>query len=505
MMVAVLLFFFNSCSKEPTTLRIALTNFPVNFDYSLAHDYFTGMVCTNIFDTLIYRDKDKLLPLLLENWFYVDDQEVVVEIKENIKFSDGTQLKADDVIASFRRHSELRMNNKLSIDKSEKNENVLHIKRDPSLQEGALIIALIRIPIYKESYIKNFETEFLQEYPMGTAEYFLFSSTPDKIVLKKNRFHRDIKTNKKSPDIVEFYLEPNLRYQYQMLRDNKVNFLYQLEYSDYNAANLNPNIKIIDRVSNYYIVMPLNTVDVVHPEINKPTNPLVDKRVRQAIAHVVDTKSYIEDNLSGKAHLLNIPAVRSAQYYPTDIAYYEYNPDLSKKLMREAGYADGFEMRMRSTKGVYSIWLSEFIQRCLAEINIKVIIDYFDGADIYDSLASSRPSSYVAVYIASTTNTEPLSYFVDMFLNYEPSQLYFRNYFKFMSPEIKELISKIKESKGEEEQLALLNRKLAEIVYDEVYILPFFQPFTFYAMHKNVTWNYKNEDLPLAKEFQVKR
>ena len=509
LLFVVFIFFMYSCADTPsTTLRLALSNFPVNFDLATTNEFFTRLVCENIYEYLAQTENDMLVPKLASNWHFVSNSEIVVELKDDIRFSDGTYLTSDDVVLSIERFSKKMYPRvyEIKVEKSETADNIIHI----SVVRGArstnyLTTILSRAPIYKATYITNFDDEFLQKNPMGTGEYFLYSHIDDKIVLKKNKFNRYYKEHKKAPDIVEFYHEADLRTQFLMLRDGKIDFQYQLEFLDYQSACLNNELKVIDKLSYYYIIMALNSMVQYHPDINLPSNPLRDKRVRQAIAHIIDMRTYVEQTLSEKAVLLNMPTLRATRYYPTDLDYYEYDPELSKRLMREAGVEKGFKMRLSSTKGTYSIWLSDYIKHSLAKINIEVIIDYFDGAELYDSLAKSPPSAYIATYSSSTT-PRSLHNNISSFLNYDPRGVdNRRNYFKYFSVPINELIQKINQLDESDVDMIVLQKKLAQVVYDEVHIIPFFQPYNFSAMHKDIVWNHKNNNFPLANEFQVKK
>jgi len=79
---------------------------------------------------------------------------------------------------------------------------------------------------------------------------------------------------------------------------------------------------------------------------NCKEGPFVDKRVRQAWNYAIDNKTIIEKFLQGSA-LPCVGYVPSSlpSFDPTLLAY-NYNPELAKALMKDAGYEDGLSVEV---------------------------------------------------------------------------------------------------------------------------------------------------------------
>ncbi len=57
-----------------------------------------------IYETLVvYDDKGKLVPWLAEKWEYENDLTLVLHIRKGVKFHNGDELKASDVLFSLKR------------------------------------------------------------------------------------------------------------------------------------------------------------------------------------------------------------------------------------------------------------------------------------------------------------------------------------------------------------------------------------------------------------------
>lgn len=65
------------------------------------------LVSRQFYNTLFSREEDgSIKPELAESYEYKNDKELDVVLKKGIKFHDGTELTADDVLFSFERMKE---------------------------------------------------------------------------------------------------------------------------------------------------------------------------------------------------------------------------------------------------------------------------------------------------------------------------------------------------------------------------------------------------------------
>ena len=80
------------------------------------------------------------------------------------------------------------------------------------------------------------------------------------------------------------------------------------------------------------------------PNLLKPNSPLNDVRVRQAMNYAVDKAQMATTLLSGIADPASQGGTPNAFGYNSDIKPYSYDPERSRKLLKEAGYPQGFSM-----------------------------------------------------------------------------------------------------------------------------------------------------------------
>jgi len=508
--VYCLLILLISCTAtQPTTLRIALAVFPETFDYMMTNDRFSDIIEHNIFETILSHGYERSLHDVLTDFNYFQtDTLLVMHIKEGIKFSDGTDLVAEDIVESIQRYiTTIPDKARFSFDEiSIIDDTTLYFYLHRADLSYFDMYYFTLIPVYKALYIRSLSMAQLDTLPIGTGPYYLYSAESDKIVLKKNHHYREYSQMSENPDIVEYYLEPNLHSQYLMLKNNQVDFILDMDYVDYPDASQQPDIKIYKQLTDYYSFMALDIMSPTRPDINLAQNPLRDKRVRQAIAHSIDMRTYVAENLSGQAILLTLPAPIQTVNYPVDLEYYPYDLQAAKKLMQAAGLPNGFTMTLASTQGLYSIWLSDFIQKSLIDININVVIEYHDGVMLYQTLAESPPSSCVVMYSPGTANSE-LHEFFKKHLDYDKDHHLKENIFNLYNKNIHALLDSLKTLESTYIDPIIKNDltdKLIDLVYSEIMVLPLMQPYTFVAMRKDIVWNSRKNNIPLIREFSLR-
>ena len=139
-------------------------------------------------------------------------------------------------------------------------------------------------------------------------------------------------------------------------------------------------------------------IQVLYPNLYPETmpdgspNPFLDIRVRQAANHAINRQAIIDNLVLGQGHypLFTFSGVYG---YPTEeqrqAVQYDYNPELAKQLMAEAGYADGFEVPLHYTTdwgGAAMPDMVPAVAQDLSTIGIRVnleaalVSDYFSDA-----------------------------------------------------------------------------------------------------------------------------
>jgi peptide/nickel transport system substrate-binding protein len=107
--------------------------------------------------------------------------------------------------------------------------------------------------------------------------------------------------------------------------------------------------------------------------MNPTFKPFADKRVRQAINHAIDTDLIIKRLVKDKAYRAVSWLPLSSPAFDKSVKPYAYDPEKAKKLLADAGYANGFEFEWTTSQNEsWGLPIVEAVIPFLAKVGIKV-------------------------------------------------------------------------------------------------------------------------------------
>ncbi len=117
-------------------------------------------------------------------------------------------------------------------------------------------------------------------------------------------------------------------------------------------------------------------------------SPLQDVRVRRALNMGVNRKRIIDALLGGATVPASQPATRTVLGYDASVPEYAYDPTAAKKLLADAGYANGFSFVMEGATGVDANDTAIFqqVQSDLREIGVNMEIRTMPAVQYYNAL-----------------------------------------------------------------------------------------------------------------------
>ncbi|WP_043880383.1 ABC transporter substrate-binding protein [Azorhizobium caulinodans] len=212
--------------------------------------------------------------------------------------------------------------------------------------------------------------------------------------------------------------------------------------------------------------------------------PFNDPKVRKAVAHAIRREEIVKSAFFGRgAPLAHLPIPKASPFFNADLAEgWAYNPDLSKKLLAEAGHGGGLSCKLLSTAqyGMHKD-TAEVVQQHLAAVGINVELNLPDWAT---RVALGNRGQYdLAVMGTSADSNDPdgLSAYVDGSLS--PS--YVRS-FNLSIPKLTELFQAGREEFDEAKRKAIYH-ELEQVAIDQVPMVGLALRSQGYAMRKDVT------------------
>jgi peptide/nickel transport system substrate-binding protein len=127
-------------------------------------------------------------------------------------------------------------------------------------------------------------------------------------------------------------------------------------------------------------VIQIPAIDYVWFGPNMAKKPFDDIRVRQAIRLAVDVDAILQGAYSGLYPRANALLAESLLGYWKDAPVYQRDVDAAKKLLADAGLADGFKTKLTIQSTARFQAIAAVIQANLADVGIEVEIEALETA-----------------------------------------------------------------------------------------------------------------------------
>ncbi|WQO67774.1 ABC transporter substrate-binding protein (plasmid) [Sinorhizobium medicae] len=448
-------------------------------------DSYTLSFLNHIYEGLVRYDANlKIEPALAESWETVSDTVWRFHLRKGVKFHDGAEFTADDVLASLKRVSDpdspLRGN--LPAYKSSKKVDDYTIDVELSGPYPLLLNDLTNIHVFDAGWLKTNNSEkptdvgakiegYATYHTNGTGPFKLESRMPDsKTILVKNPDWWD-KTSKSNIDRIEFTPITSAATRVAALLSGEINFTENAPSQDLPRLLAQPELKVMERTDLRTVMVGFNR----KPKLaNGSENKFNDLRVRQAFAHGLDRELIQKRVMRGKSRTAGaVVAPEIPGYAPELDTTPPYDPALSKKLLTEAGAAEyPFTLVCTTDAYVNEEELCQGLVNMLSRAGFKPQLDIAPTA----AQAPKRTSGKSDVYLIGWA-TEPMldSYSILLqMMQTKTANAGVFNWGGWSYPEIDELIVQASTEMDRAKRLALQTKAL-QMVKEEIVMLPLHQ------------------------------
>lgn len=206
---------------------------------------------------------------------------------------------------------------------------------------------------------------------------------------------------------------------------------------------------------------------------------LADPRVRQAMNLAFDKEAILEnvDRGFGTASSQAFLPVQD-EFLADQEDRYAYDLDEARRLMAEAGYADGFSLTIPTVAGVHDA-VVPIVEQSLADIGITATFEEFpDYAAFVEAYKAGIPSGKYTVLLHAEYNISLVRDWLAPTGAYASASGY-------SSPEVVDLLAKIQGGSADERVAA--SQELGQFLLDEAWFVPFSKPQTTVASIPEVT------------------
>lgn len=319
---------------------------------------------TNIFDTLIMRDKDlQLTPALATEWTHVGDGVWDLKLREGVTWHDGEPFTAEDVLFTFNRagnvpNSPAPFGQFLSQieEASAPDAMTVRIKtRNPSPQ---ILFDLAEVPIVSQHVGENATTEDYNsgKATVGTGPFKFVAWAPGgTLELKRNDDYWGEKSDFETVSVVSM---PNDASRVAAFLAGGVDLIDSVPPESFERLKTDEDVRIWMTPDVYTAYVFLDSDRDVTPNItakdgSEIPNPLKDIRVREALSLAINREAIVDRLLLGLAQPAGQLAGPTMVGFNPDLKPTPFDPKRAKELLAEAGYPDGFKITINGPNNRY--------------------------------------------------------------------------------------------------------------------------------------------------------
>ena len=370
-----------------------------------------------LFDPLVCADAQlDIKPCLAESWT-ADGTTWTFKLRPNVKFADGSPFTADDVVFTYDRAGKVPnspSSYKIYLQQVTKVEalNPLTVRITTSQPYPLVAINLANLPILsaKAAAGPAPEGKTTTELNAGAG---LVGTGPYRFVAWKRGteivFERNPNYWGKAPawDRVVYRPISNPAARVAALLAGDVDLIEDPPTDDLERLQKDSKLNVVTRPSNRVIYVALDQHGNETPGIQGTNgkNPLLDKRVREALSLAIDRKALVDRIMGGvatpAAQLLPPPMLGTSKNL---VNAPKVDVDKAKALLKAAGYPDGFSLVLGTPNGRYinDSKVAQTLAAMWTRIGVKTTIDANAPAVFFKNRDAHAYSAYLAGWGTAT-------------------------------------------------------------------------------------------------------
>lgn len=411
--------------------------------------------CQNIFDYLVVGDENgDITGSVATDWTTEDGTSYTFTLRDDIYFSNGDKLDAEDVVLSverFRDESWMQYAS-FAVDSAEAvDENTVTINLKYAY---AKFLNMLRYcAIIDSEYYNSTDYEEFARNPIGSGPYKLTSWTAGQ--------NATLEANDKYwgeapaiPNItINFVSDTNT--VLVALENGEADLAYgtALSIVTYQEAVDGGELGTDTTTGNSFYYVNFNS-------------QRLSKEIRQALSYATDREALNTVITEGIGTLGNFSIKEGWEGYTDDITTYEYDPEKAKSMLQEAG-AENLELTFYYSSSTDNKKLGETLQSQWAQVGVNLILEEVESGTWWANFTDGGYDVSRGGYPVEVNNTDTCYY--DMFHSTEGTF----NVSQVSNPEIDALLEDARTEQDADTRDGIY-QEVNQILSEEAYYIPLY-------------------------------
>ncbi|KKB08076.1 ABC transporter substrate-binding protein [Devosia chinhatensis] len=496
------------------TIRWARSSDALTLDPHSQNQGNTHTLAHHIYETLVGRDNDgNLTPRLATEWALKDGDDTVwvFKLREGVKFHDGADFTAEDVVYSMTRAKSEFSNMRQLHAEVESVTAVDDYTVEFKMVGPSLIYPnnLTNTFIMDKTWSEANDLDVVQDFASGASNYSVLNTNgtgPYTLVSREPDVRTVLAYNEgwwgEQPEVtdIEYIVIADAGTRVSALLSGEIDIVQDVPPQDIERLSNTEGFKVETGPENRFIYFGYKFGDEPLKSSNiTDSNPFNNPLVREAMELVLDRDAIQQVVMRGQSIPTGIPNPPFVNGWTEELdAYPAPDVERARELMAEAGYADGFTVTLDTPNNRYvnDEAISTAYVGMLGQIGIQV------------TLASRPVAEHSPLILASDTDFYLLGWGVPTFDSAyvfndlihtketgEDAELGGYNVGMYSNPELDEMIVSL----GVESDETVRNQTIAdiwEVVKADRVLLPVHNQVLAYAMRDGVTLPVQPENQP---------
>lgn len=331
-------------------------------------DTFTLAVLNHVYEGLVrYDDQLKIEPALAESWEISDDGRTWrFRLRKGVKFHNGSDFTADDVLASLARvsHETSPLKGNLPAYESSAKVDDHTVDIVVNTTYPLLLNDLTNIHIFDKEWLVENNSElptdsgagvegYATSHANGTGPFIVEERQPDaRTTFVVNPGWWD--TPRHNLTRIEFTPIASAATRVAALLSGEINFTNLAPLQDLPRLEAAPNVNVLQSTELRTVFFAFNMKDKLVESNVEGANPFHDRRVRQAMYQALAADQLQQKVMRGLSRTTGSLIAPAIPGYAEELdERLPYDPEAAKALLTEAGYPDGFEFLLLCANDSY--------------------------------------------------------------------------------------------------------------------------------------------------------
>lgn len=503
---------FIAASAQAAELRIGLSADVTTVDPHFLAAQPNLTTARHMFESLTDVDeKTRLIPGLAESWRAVDPTTWEFRLRRGVRFHDGSEMTAEDVVFSLDRPLTIKGSPggfasfvRPIVAKEIVDPYTVRVKT--AAPYGALPQDINSILIVSRKAAARASAEDFDagRAAVGTGPYRLVRFVRgDRIELARFEGYWGARP---AWDRVTLRILPSDPVRTAGILAGELDVIEHIPTADIARLRANPSLRLVQTVSWRTIFFHLDQASAEPPAVaaksGKPLarNPFSDIRVRRAISMAINRTAIAERVMEGLA----IPAANLVSPgvfgHNPELKSQPHDPEGARRLLKEAGYPDGFAVTVAAPNNRYvnDEQVAQAVAQMLARVGIAAKVEAMP-LSVYFPRARKHEFAFAMLGWGSFAGDLALRSLV---ASPDPDRGYGAwNWARYANPRLDQMVQQSLAAVDEKRREALA-REAQAVAMNDLAVIPIHHQLVTWAMRKGLTYTARTDEFTFAHHFR---